>query len=237
MWSGSDLKERARAVLQGPVYWKAVLVGFILMVVGGIGGSGGSSAGGSSSSSSGGGGDVGIAIVILIVVLVVAVIAAVISLVISAFVTNPMKVGCSRFFTIACIQNDANVNEIGIGFKSGRYMNVVKSMFSVTLEVFLWSLLLIIPGIIKQYEYKMVPYILAENPDMSGSEAKELSKRMMEGEKMNAFWLDFSFIGWWLVAGITCMLAGIFWVVPYYSLTQAELYLVLRSKLFVNSAY
>ena len=47
MWSGSDLKERARAVLKGPVYWKAVLVGFILMVVGGIGGSGGSSAGGS----------------------------------------------------------------------------------------------------------------------------------------------------------------------------------------------
>ena len=69
------------------------------------------------------------------------------------------------------------------GFKKGRYGNIMKTMFFRNLFVFLWSLLLIVPGIIKGYEYLMVPYILAENPTMDRREVFALSKRMMDGQK------------------------------------------------------
>ena len=86
------------------------------------------------------------------------------------------------------------------------------------------SLLLVVPGIIKSYEYRMVPYILAENPGMDSKQVFEISKRMMNGQKMETFILDLSFIGWALVAGITCGIAGVFYVAPYVNATNTELY-------------
>lgn len=73
------------------------------------------------------------------------------------------------------------------GFKSGHYGNVVKTMFFYDLYIALWSLLLVVPGIIKSYEYRMVPYILAENPGMDSKQVFEISKRMMNGQKMETF--------------------------------------------------
>ena len=64
------------------------------------------------------------------------------------------------------------------------------------LYTFLWSLLLLIPGIVKAYEYRMVPYLLADYPELSTEEAFRISREMMNGEKMNTFILDLSFIGW-----------------------------------------
>ena len=92
----------------------------------------------------------------------------------------------------------------------------------------LWTLLLIVPGIVKSYEYRMVPYILAEQPDISSSDAFAISKEMMQGQKFEAFILDLSFIGWWLGSAITCGLLGIFWTAPYQAATNAELYGNLR---------
>lgn len=68
--------------------------------------------------------------------------------------------------------------------------------FLVGLYIFLWSLLLIIPGIIKTYSYAMTPYIMAENPEMTVSEAIKESMRIMDGQKMSLFFLNLSFIGW-----------------------------------------
>lgn len=107
---------------------------------------------------------------------------------------------------------------------SGHYGNVVKTMFFYDLYIALWSLLLVVPGIIKSYEYRMVPYILAENPGMDSKQVFEISKRMMNGQKMETFILDLSFIGWTLVAGITCGIAGVFYVAPYVNATNTELY-------------
>ena len=70
----------------------------------------------------------------------------------------------------------------------------------------------------------MVPYILAENPGMDSKQVFEISKRMMNGQKMETFILDLSFIGWALVAGITCGIAGVFYVTPYVNATNTELY-------------
>lgn len=235
MWTRAELTEKAWYLLRNCCYWKAVLVAFIFVAVGGLGGGG--SAGGSSNMSdfdsiSGriSGSDV---VIFAIVMLFFIIIGLSITLPFIAFISNPLIVGCSRFFTLSCMQ-DTNVNEIGIAFKNGLYMHVVKTMFRKTFEVILWSCLLFVPGIIKSYEYRMVRYIVAENPNISWQDAKQLSINMMEGNKMAAFGLDLSFIGWYCLSLLTCGLLSIFWVNPYKCLTDAELYLTLRANMFVQ---
>ena len=154
---------------------------------------------------------------------------ALVGMVLQYLVENVLIVGGSRFFVLNQTERPG-VGTMLDPFRSGHYGNVVLTMFLRDLYVFLWSLLLVVPGIVKSYEYKMVPYILAENPGMDRKEAFLISKQMMEGQKWEAFVLDLSFIGWALVAGITCGIAGIFWVNPYYQYTCAELYKVLRTK-------
>ena len=115
-------------------------------------------------------------------------------------------------------------------FGKGRYGNVVKTMFLKSLYQGLWSLLFIIPGIVKGYEYRMIPYILAENPEVEPSEAFELSKQMMSGEKWNAFVLDLSFLGWIILSIFTCGILALFYVNPYIYMTDAELYETLKRR-------
>ena len=97
-------------------------------------------------------------------------------------------------------------------------------MFLKSLFTFLWGLLFIIPGIIKSYSYKMVPYILADNPGISATEAITRSREMMNGNKGKAFLLDLSFFWWILLGIITCGLVGVFWTNPYIASTHAALY-------------
>ena len=146
----------------------------------------------------------------------------------SAFVAGPIIVGKNRYF-MEHRAFGSKFEKIFWAFRKGRYMNVVKIMFWREIKIFLWSLLFIIPGIIKAYEYSMVPYILAENPQISCERAFELSKKMTKGEKWKIFVLDLSFIGWWIVGALCCCIGGIF-VQPYYEATLAELYQVMREK-------
>lgn len=104
----------------------------------------------------------------------------------------------------------------------------VATIFCRDLYTVLWTLCLIIPGIVKSYEYKMIPYILAENPRISRKRAFEISKNMMDGEKWNAFVLDLSFIGWNLLSTITFGIVGVLYVNPYVNTTWAEFYKVMR---------
>ena len=97
------------------------------------------------------------------------------------------------------------------------------STLLVALFTFLWSLLLIIPGIVKSLSYSMSSYILADNPGITGKEALERSKAMMEGHKMELFVLQLSFIGWHLLGAITMGIAYI-WILPYMSATVANFY-------------
>lgn len=114
---------------------------------------------------------------------------------------------------------------------SRSYKNIVKIMFLKNLYIVLWSMLFVIPGIIKAYEYRMIPYILAENPDISMEEAFALSKKMMDNEKLNTFALDLSFLGWFLLGSVSLGICLIFYVTPYYNLTNTELYIVLKQKI------
>ena len=105
------------------------------------------------------------------------------------------------------------------------------SAFKVTLLVgvytFLWSLLFIIPGIVKSYSYSMSLFILADNKGKSARECVKESVAMTEGHKMDLFVLDLSFIGWYCLCLLTCGLAAL-WMVPFYNTTRANVYQSLK---------
>ena len=162
----------------------------------------------------------------IVVTIIISLVIFVISLLFDAFLFNPIELGCNRFF-YKNLEEPAHVSNVLFSFDHN-YLNIVKVMFLRDLFIFLWSLLCVVPGIIKSYEYRMIPYILADNPEMSKDEAFALSKKMMDGQKWNAFVLDLSFIGWELLSVLTCGLLSIFYVDPYRAATNAALYEALK---------
>lgn len=109
-----------------------------------------------------------------------------------------------------------------------------KVTFLTGLFVFLWSLLLFIPGIVKAYAYSQSLYILAENPGIGAREALKRSQEMMYGHKMELFVLSLSFLGWILLTGVTFGIAGI-WVIPYMQATQINFYNSIKSAVAVEA--
>lgn len=155
-----------------------------------------------------------------------ALIAGVVIIVFKVFIGNVLEIGGRKFY-IENLYSKPKAGRLAYGFTSGCYTNVVKVMFLRGLFIFLWGLLFVIPGIIKAYEYYMVPYLLAEYPDMTWQEAASRSRDMMYGNKMDTFILELSFIPWHILSGITGGIVGLFYVHPYIDATMAELYDVL----------
>jgi len=149
------------------------------------------------------------------------------SILFSVFVAFPLCVGLCRYF----VQNHFGVTRFDTLFSGFRhsYLNQVGALFVTYLFISLWSILLIIPGIIKALQYSMVPFILADNPDMPGSRAREISRLMTNGEKGAIFVLGLSFIGWWILGSIL-FVVGTAFVTPYYMATFGELYIFLRDR-------
>lgn len=145
---------------------------------------------------------------------------------ITIFIINPLFVGLNGFFMVN-EREKAKFGEIKRGF-SPRWMHVVGTMLLQEIFLCLWSMLFLIPAIIKTYSYRMVPYILADNPEMRATETITLSRKMMKGNKWRAFVLDLSFIGWKLLDCLTFGILGIFYVNPYIFSTNAELYNTLK---------
>lgn len=162
----------------------------------------------------------GITFIIIFILIMTAVI------LMDVFICNPVEVGCKRYF-LRNLNEKAQVGNIGYAFDNN-YKNITKTMFFRDLYTVLWTLLLIIPGIVKSYEYQMIPYLLAENPQMTKEQAFAESKRMMTGQKWRAFVLDLSFIGWNILSALTLGILGIFYVQPYMDATHAALYEALR---------
>ena len=158
------------------------------------------------------------------VVLLLVLIAVAISF--DAFVMNPLSVGFHRFF-IRNLNQPAEVKEIAYAFDNN-YRETVKTMFFRDLYTLLWALLLIIPGIVKAYEYRMIPYLLADDPTMTMDRAFAESRRMMHGNKWRAFVLDLSFFGWIFLSIWTLGVLAVFYVAPYELMTNAALYEALR---------
>ena len=152
----------------------------------------------------------------------------------SILLVHPLYIGTRRFF-LSNIYKDGktSLQTLSYAFDTA-YGNVVLTMFLKRLFITLWTLLLIVPGIIKTYSYFMVDYILADNPDIDYRRAFDISNKTMNGEKLNVFVLDLSFIPWFLLTIITAGIAGIFYVSPYIEATKARLYDVLKEKAITN---
>ena len=152
---------------------------------------------------------------------------AAVGLAIGILVFGALEVGCSRFFLLNQLQ-PASVSEVGYGFNHN-YWNNVGTILLRNVFVILGVILFIIPGVIMSYQYRMVPYILSEKPELGPKEALDHSKKMMEGHKLDAFIYDLSFIGWILLSMCTLGIAGTFYTNPYKYAADAELYLAIRS--------
>lgn len=244
-WTRKDLKWRAKEAFRKN-YWAAVVVSLILAIVVASGGKGAAQSGADSVSSEtslytdayGTGSSFygqmvkfmhsPLAVIIALVGASAIVTIALIGVILHLFVGNVLEVG-ARSFYVENLYSTPGIGKIFSPFTSGSYGNVVKTMFFRDLFVFLWSLLFIIPGIVKSYEYKMVPYLMAEYPDMDRKEAFAKSREMMYGNKWKAFVLDLSFIPWDILSGITIGIVGLFYVSPYKDATDAELYDTLAS--------
>ena len=117
--------------------------------------------------------------------------------------------------------SDVNIGGLFDGFSD--YGRIIGTKLLQAVYTVLWTLLLVIPGIIKYYSYAMTDFILKDQPELANNGAIEKSMAMMEGNKMKLFLLDLSFIGWQIV-GSLCLGIGTFWVNAYREATIAEYY-------------
>lgn len=193
----SDYKQIAREALRGN--WKtAVLTGFVASLIGGtlVTGSSGSSSGGGSRSSADSlsGTQIGEVAELIVPILIGVATFLIIWGIVVLIIGGAAKLGYAKFNLNLIDKKPASFKDLFSCFNrlgDGFCMNLLVGLFT-----FLWTMLLIIPGIIKSYSYAMTPYILLEHPEMTVDQAITESRRIMNGNKWNLFCLHFSFIGW-----------------------------------------
>ena len=153
------------------------------------------------------------------------IIITIISWLYSIFLGHTILIGACKYFILS-IKENPSTSTLFDFFKTS-YWNIVKVMFFYQIKIVLWTLCFIVPGIIKAYEYCMVPYILAEHPEMESAAVFERSRMLTQNNKLNIFVLEISFIGW-LFLGMLCCGIGILFVSPYIDITMTHLYLKLK---------
>lgn len=158
-----------------------------------------------------------------------------IALLLRIFLINPLAVGCYSFFRENVQRDGASFDLVLSGFHD--FGRTFLTLLLRDVFLLLWFLLFFIPGIVKCYSYRLVPYILTDHPELSPRQVIDLSRRMMKGHKFQAFLLDLSFIGWALLGLITFGLVLVFWTNPYVQSTNAALYLTLKKEYAGNAAY
>lgn len=146
-------------------------------------------------------------------------------------VGGPLLYGLSGIL-LACAKGRRwRMEDLLKGFTSN-FTNSLVLYLLQTLFVSLWSLLFIIPGIVKSYAYSMAFFIQNENPNMPAKECLKESERMMQGYKWQLFCLDLSFIGWYLL-GALCFGIGTLFVEPYHQVARANFYTEVTNEIFV----
>ena len=149
------------------------------------------------------------------------------------FIAVPLSVNLNGIFIKIYNKENASANELFSNF-SVNYLRKVGGMAWMALFTYLWTLLLVIPGIIKGYAYSMTPFILADCPNVPAKEALKLSMRMTNGHKMKLFIFDLSFIGWLLLGTLTLHILTFAFVLPYYQTAYTGYYVELRETAIAN---
>ncbi|MBQ1546265.1 MAG: DUF975 family protein [Clostridia bacterium] len=144
------------------------------------------------------------------------------------FGKNLVIIGKCRYFTEHRRYPRTRADRLLFVYRTGNIKNAAKVMFTRSVRQALWNLT-VFGGIIKHYEYMMIPYILAENPTITTKEAFELSKKMINGSKKTAFFIDLTLIPAWLLGGLTMHTSSFFFTDPYRQCVYSELYMELRA--------
>ncbi len=170
----------------------------------------------------------GIGAILVGVIVVVLLFACLVALAINIFFSNVVAVGLRGWFLRFMRGENASVGELFASFRIYRPVMVTKLLTGV--YTFLWSLLFVIPGIVKGYAYSMADYIIYENPNLSADRAIQMSCQMTRGHKGDLFVLDLSWLGWQILSGITLGILGIVYVNPYMYAAHAAAYEYLKAQ-------
>ena len=147
---------------------------------------------------------------------------------VSTLVLIPLNIGVQSYFLNLVRGKNPNIADTFRGFRHGYGENVALALMA-TLFVALWSLLFIIPGIIKTYSYAMCYYIKLDHPEYGWRDCLDESQRMMRGNRLRFFCLQLSFIGW-IIVGSLCFGVGTLWVNAYQNTAFALFYEELKAK-------
>lgn len=146
-----------------------------------------------------------------------------ISLIVSFLVTLPLSVGVYEAFRRLVLGEKVQLIDYSFNLGFNNWKHNVPVMGLMTIYTILWSLLLIVPGIIKSLSYALTPYIVAEKPELSANESIELSMKMMDGHKMDLFLIILGFVGL-AVLCIFTLCIGYLWLAPYMYAKMAAFY-------------
>ena len=219
-----DFRAIARESLRGK--WKvAILTGFVASLIGA-----GLATGGGGSSSSSNNNSVGTLVrdfqttdvwLRFRTLIIIAIVILAVWLIVTIVISGAGKLGYAIFNLKLVDKKEVSLSDLFSQFHrlgTGFCMNFLLALYTL-----LWTLLFIIPGIIKGFSYAMTPYILAENPELTAKEAIERSKDMMEGNRWRLFCLEISFIGWGILSLLTLGI-GSLWLTPYMEASVAAFY-------------
>jgi uncharacterized membrane protein len=148
--------------------------------------------------------------------------------------SGPLMLGFCGYFLKKARGETVTMSNLFGGFSmfgSGLLINILLFVFTA-----LWTLLLIIPGIVKSLSYSMAYYIMLDNPGMNAMDAITASRKMMNGHKRRLFRLKLSFIGWGLLC-IPSLGIGFLWLIPYIALSQANFYEDLKNNARPENKY
>lgn len=146
--------------------------------------------------------------------------------IVAFIIGGAFSLGFANFYLNISRGEDSSFSQMFSGFNN--FIPAFVANFLMTLFIFLWLILLIIPGIIAAYAYSMTFFILADEPSLSPLQAITKSKEMMKGYKWKLFCLSCRFIGWAILAMLTLGI-GFIWLMPYMGMSFAEFYLDIKS--------
>lgn len=150
------------------------------------------------------------------------------SFLLNFFLLYPLSLGYSVAHKELLQNGDAAITRNTVRLAFSGYVRNAVSILLVYLYTLLWTLLFIVPGIIKGLAYSLTPFIVKDNPQLLPNEAINLSMKMMKGHKFDLFYLYLSFIGWILLAMLTLGI-GLLWVIPYMQTSMAAFYLDVKN--------